>query len=363
MEHEKKKNSPLCFLFNLLGKKGKESFIRYLAKRNLSSKEINFNGEMDSVKSILFIMPDNILESFYQVENILSVMGKYENVSAFILTGENSASWFRHFHGISKLYSYNIEEKCFFDPEIKELKNELKSNHFDILFNFDRDNSPMLSYLLTQIDADYRISYYNDYDFPYSNLRIKAKEDSHAVENNLAISRALKIPLHDKLHWSVSKDSIDEIGHALKEQGIKPTEKAGCIDVDFFVENFGKKWTELLIESLKGEVTNISWYLCVKNAEDSRYADWLRSLSLPCFLDLSPTRIAALIHKSEILISGKSHLFELAFLLKRKAVGIFREDELKRHCRDTKKSKGITYTEKPDEKTISQLIYFLNPEN
>lgn len=356
MEPEKKKKSLLCFFFNLLRKKGKDSFIKYLAKKNLSSKEINFNGDIEKVKKILFIIPDTVLEAFYQVENILSIMSKYNKSSLSILTGENSAPWFRHFHGISELFCYNTQEDCIFDSEVKALKAEIKAHHYDICFILDRNSSSILSYLLTQINADYRISYYNNSEFPFSNLRIKGNEDSHAVENNLLISRALQIPLHDKLHWSVSKESINEIGHALKEQGINPSDKAGCIDVDFFVDNFGKKWTKDLIERIKSEVTAFSWYMYVKNADDSKYADWLRSLALPCFLDLSSTRTAALLYKSEILLSGKSYLFELAFLLKRKAIGIFKEDEIKMHCRNIEKSKGIIISEKPDDDTIAQFV-------
>lgn len=356
MEPEKKPKSPLCFFFNLLGNKGKESFIRYQAKINLGSKEISFNGDIEKVNNILFIIPDDILEAFYQVENMLSIMSKYNNSSISILTGENSAPWFKQFHGVSQLFKYNTQETCVFSYDAKILKSQLKEHHFDICFILDRSYSLILNYFLTQIDADYRISYFHDSDFPYSNLRIKALDDAHAVENNLSISRALKIPLHDKLHWSVSKDSIAEIGHALKEQGIDPSNKAGCIDVDFYVSNYGKKWTKDLVDKVKAEVNEISWYIYVKNADDSKYADWLRSLSLPCFLELSPTRTAAILYKSEILLSGKSFLFELSYLLKRKAVGIFKEDELKRNCRNNKKSKGIAISDSPDDETINEII-------
>lgn len=356
METIKSKKSPLCFLFDLLGMKVKKSYIQHQAKKRFGSKEITFNGDIKNVKSILFVIPDNLLGALYQVENLLSIMSKYEKSDFFLLTGKNCTPWFKQFHGIKNLFEYDGSETCFFKSSVKELKNELRSEHFDICFILDKDHPIILDFLLTQIDADYRVTYDGNSEFPYSNVRIKGKDDTHAVDKNLAISRALKIPLHDKLHWSVSSERVEEIGHILKEHGIKSSDKAACIDIDYFVNFCGKKWTEELVRRLKSELSQYFWYAHVDNADNSKYADWLRSLELPCFYGISPTRIAALLHKSELLVSGKSYLFELAFLLKKKAFGIFAEGDFKTHCRNKDKSKGISISDKADDDTISELI-------
>jgi ADP-heptose:LPS heptosyltransferase len=93
----------------------------------------------------------------------------------------------------------------------------------------------------------------------------------------------------------------------------------------------------------------------VPSIPDVALLNWLKARKLPVFSELTPSRLAGLLQKTDVIVSGKTIYFELASLLQRPSVGIFTEEELRRHCRNTPFSIGITYSQRPNEVTITEI--------
>jgi hypothetical protein len=128
----------------------------------------------------------------------------------------------------------------------------------------------------------------------------------------------------------------------------------GGIDARLFYYSFGKSWAEELISQLN-LINNSVWYLYAKSISEQTFLTWLKTREMPVFYEISPSRLGALLLKSNVVLSGKTVLFELANLLNRPAIGLFKENEITQYCRLTSQSIGVPYSEKPDEQTISDI--------
>ena len=128
------------------------------------------------------------------------------------------------------------------------------------------------------------------------------------------MAKALGAEIHGDLHWSVTKETVEEILVMLKQSSIKKTEWLGGIDAHYFYFSFGSSWTEELIDKLSMH-NNKTWYLYVANIPEPSFMSWLKMRKMPVFTDLPPPKLAALLHKSDCIISGKGMFFDQFFVI------------------------------------------------
>lgn len=352
----KRKLRPLVYyLMKCLGEKGQTKFIKYLVYRKCGDYILDLPDDLSSVKNILFILPENPIEALHQVVNIISIINHYSKAQAIFLCEKKIAPYFKNFHRVSSIIEYDCDQMCLFSNEFSLLRKMLIMEYIDLCLFLERDPDLSLLSLVGQIQVKVRVTYSDVGAFPFFNLRIKsANNHVHMTEQNNIMAKMLGAKPHSDLRWSVPKNIIDEITLMFKESSIPTTAWIGGIDAQFFYYSFGHHWTEALIDYLNAQ-NNRTWYLYVKSITDKSFLNWLKARKMPIFSDLSPPRLAALIYKSDLIISGKAITFELANLLHKPAIGLFEENELHRYCRLTPKSIGVSYSNKPDEQTITRI--------
>ncbi len=358
MEKKKKLRPLFYYVTKCLNKKWRTAFTKFLVHRKCGSYILDLPDDLSAVKNILFIMPESPLEALLQVVNIFSIINhfnKNHKVQAFFLCEKKVTPYFKNFHSVNSLFEYDTSDRYLFSQFFVELEKNLCKEYIDLVIFLERTPDHSLLYIASQVQANVRVAYNDTGPFPFFNLHThSANSLAHQSEQNNVMARVLGADIHEDLHWSVTKETVEEISVMLKESSIPETHWLGGIDVQLFYYSFGAGWTEMLIDTLTA-LPDKMWYCYVTAIPATSFLNWLKARKMPVFTDLSPSRLAALLNKSDIIISGRAMYYELAALLQRPSIGIFREDELHQYCRLSSQSIGIPYLKNPDEETITRI--------
>ncbi len=355
MNNRKKFHSLLYYFVKCLGKQGQTKFINTLVRRKYQPEKLDLPFDLNTVENILFILPEEPLEALHQIANIFSIVNHYPEADVVILCEKNVVPFFENIHGTPEIIEYNIEDRYLFSNKFISLNKIMGKKNFDLCCFLERKPDLSLLHLVGQIGVKVRVTYSDIGEFPFFNFRIKSNNRRmYRTEQNNVMAEMLGAQLQSNIKWSVSKDILEQITIMIKEFSIPETAWLGGIDAQFFYYTFGNHWTESLINALIS-MNSGSWYLYAENINDSSFINWLKARNIPVFSDLFLSRIAALIYKSDLIISGKTVFFELANLLQKPTIGLFEEKELNLYFRSTSCSWGIPYAKKPDDQTIESL--------
>lgn len=359
MENKKKFRPFFYYVTKFLSKQKRIDFVKFLVQRKCGSSVINIPDDLATVKNMLFVLPENSLDMLHQIVNIVSIIDHFSIIHKTqinILCEQAIAPYFKNFHGINSVIEYDYKDRYLFSSEFAVLQKKLRKEYIDMCIFLERDPDISLLYLVGLMQAKVRVSYEDIATFPFFNLQIKSPVNSvHKTDRNCIIAKVLGAKLHMDIQWSVSKDMKEEIAMLLRESSISENEWIGGVDIQYFYSTFGDTLAENLVDSLKKE-KNRKWYLYVDYPPQSSFLNWLKKMGIPVFSNLSPSRLAALIYKSDLIISGKTKIFELANLLNKPAIGLFKMNELDQYCKQTSQSVGIPYTQKPDEQSIEEIL-------
>jgi len=159
-----------------------------------------------------------------------------------------------------------------------------------------------------------------------------------------------------EIRWRVAQKTIEEVDHLIKELKMKPDVPLIGFDAIHFIRTFGTDWTDRFMKRIT-ELQLGTIYFHVENERAESEVIWLCKQNVPSFADLSTSRLAALVSKSKLIISGNTPTYALAGLLHRPAVGFFKEDEFARYCPQNVLLKGIAYSQqRPDDEAIEGLV-------
>ncbi len=359
MMERKKELRPLLYYFSLvLGKRLRTKLVKHLVLRKCGDHIIDLPDDITSAKSILFVLPEDPLEALYQIQNIVSLCMYFEDkhkIQAIILCEKKVSPYFSNLGIINSLIEYDKSERYLFSKQLKELHHDLHKEYIDLCIFLERYPDLSLLHLIGQLQPKIRVTYTEAGEFPFFNLRIKSgNQMNHRIEQNNLIAKTLGATLQDDLQWSVSEDKIEEITLLLKESSVPLDSWLGGVDARYCYYTFGPQWTEELLSQLY-LIKNTTWYLYSHTIPEDSFLSWLKARQLPVFNDIVPARLAALLYKSNVVISGKTLFFELANLLKKPAIGVFNENEIDRYHRPTPQSIGVSYSKSPNEETISDV--------
>jgi ADP-heptose:LPS heptosyltransferase len=74
---------------------------------------------------------------------------------------------------------------------------------------------------------------------------------------------------------------------------------------------------------------------------------------------MTPSRSAALISRSDFIVTGKTVFFELANLLQKPVIGLFEKSDIERYCRQSSSTNGISFDSLPDLTTVERIVHIL----
>lgn len=338
-----------------MGSRFQDVVVRYLVKKKCNTIILHLPGDLESVNSILFVAPEDPIEALLQTTNIISIVTHFSKARIMLLCEESVASFFKNISGIGDVIEYQKKERYLFSSELIHLGKMLEKEYFDLCCFLERNPDISLLHLMGLVHPQIRITYSGVGAFPYFNFQVQSrKEHEYRRDQNNVMAQMLGAQIHEDLQWTVSKEILEEIKIMIKEHGICAKTWLGGIDARFLYYTFGEEWTRDLIESLLNLDTGM-WYLYIDTSVDDSFFQWIKSRRIALFSDFPLSRLAALISSSNLIISGKTFFYELAFLLHKPSIGIFHKNEINYYFRNSHWTRGISYNKISDEGLIENI--------
>lgn len=339
----------------VLGSRGRRWLVEFLVRDKCKPRLLSIPRDFVAARSILIVLPEDSLEALYQIPTVVSIASSFNKRCVILLCEATVAPFFRRIQGVSSVEEYERSERYLFSEALGALSRELAESQIDICVFLERSPEISLLHLVGRIGAKVRMAYYGAAAVPFFNVHVKpSRENTYMADRNILMAEVLGVRLHRDIRWSVSKNMLTEIAHMIHEAALPDGSPLAGIDVQFMYYSYGRVWTDALVDRMTA-TGEPAWYLYVHGIPDQRFLKWLQSRDMPVFSSLSPSRVAALVYKSDLIVSGASTLFRLADLLRRPAIGVFEESVLRMYCRLTPRSVGIAYTGSPDNQTIDRL--------
>jgi ADP-heptose:LPS heptosyltransferase len=344
----------LSRICRLMGNEGQLRFVRLTARCLRGRHPISLPDDVAKAKRVAIVLSELPLDALHQLQTVIALVSRFTEAEIVVVCELQVASFFEHIQGISEIVTYEAAERYLFSRELTSLGNMLSQREFDVCFLLERRPDPSLLHLMARMCPKVRIGYEGALGYPFLNVRVRPKGvRTHIAEQNLLVAEAVGAKRPDNTRWTVSKEIVREVVQAIRESGIPQNVPLAGLDAGFFHEQFGEQWTDLLIDALRG-LDRYSWYLYSYGAPVQPLLDWLESRKLPTFSALSPSRSAALVDRSAVVVSGRAVMFELAHLLGKPVVGVFEADELSRYCAPGRACRAVSYSGSPGEETVGQ---------
>jgi ADP-heptose:LPS heptosyltransferase len=215
------------------------------------------------------------------------------------------------------------------------------------------EDLPLL-YLAGRTGAPVRAGYAGAGIFPFINFHVKpSPEREYLTERNCAMAETLGAGKMKKAGWSVARQPRVEIDHFLKDNRLP---RSAGIDAFFFHRVFGAEQAKGIIKAMVPFANN-AFYLYADKTPDASEMQWFSQFDLPLIHNITIAQVAALISSSKLVVSGNTLLFGFAVLLGKKAVGVFKKDEIGAYCPKTSAAvRGIVYDKTSVAETVSGII-------
>jgi ADP-heptose:LPS heptosyltransferase len=332
------------------------AFVKWLVGVRFKCPQLSFPWNYSAFKKVLVILPEEPVEAVHQIKTYLGLASLIKNAGFFILCTKDVAMFFQRIHPEATFVEYEKSERYLFSDEFKALGKYFFSEEIDLCLLLERVPNDALLYLIGKTAAPFRAGYVGSAHYPFLNIQVNplpAKE--YLSDRNFMIARIFGASENPRLRWSVAKETVNEIVHMMHELNMPEAAPIIGIDAGYFFTSFGEAWTGKLIRKLKSIGTYI-FYFYYEGEPDETVQRFLNSFSIPIFANITPSRCAALISKSEYTVTGKTVFFELAHLLHNPVIGIFEKKELATYCQQTSSTHGIAFDDRPDEETAQRIV-------
>lgn len=337
-----------CAFYTFLGQRRSRKLLAFALKARYRTSKVRFPVNIYETKEILIILPEQHLDVLHQLKNVISLIKLFKHATVSIVCEHSTSSYIKMIPGLN-IIEYDRQEQVSFSASLVKEIREL--NHIDICFLLIKNPDLPLLYLAGASGADIRAGYSESGGFPFLNLQIRPDTNKkYLTDWNCSIAKLFGASPED-VRWSVARKTIDEINHLLKELKIEKNVHLIGIDVAFLLNQFGNSWTEILIQNLK-KFNPGQLYFYIDEKFPSSQLQWVQKQNIPFLGNLSASRTAALISRSRLVITGNTMIYALASLLKKPAVGFFKDDEIEMYCPQTANLMGIPY------KTVSEEMVF-----
>lgn len=338
----------------LLGRRRARDFLASLIRRQTAGGVPLFSFPLDTgaITKVLVILPPSNLQVLHQLENIAALKAFFRNAEITLLCETLSVPLARMVEGTA-ITEYALKEKRLFSSTFSGFNRSFSGGVVEVCCLLTGSEDVPLLYLAGRTGAPVRAGYAGAGIFPFINLHVRpSPERTYLTDRNCAMAEALGAGTTKRGAWPVARQPRVEIDHFLKDN--RHPRSAG-IDALFFHRVFGAEQAKGIIKAMVPFANN-AFYLYADKIPDAAEIQWLSQFDLPCIRNITTAQIASLVSSSTLIVSGNTLLFGFAALLGKKAIGIFKKDELDTYCPKMPWVRSIVYDRESNAETVSEII-------
>jgi ADP-heptose:LPS heptosyltransferase len=351
-ESNKTVRSRLC---RVLGEQGRIRLVRAIAPCLRRRHRMALPRDLKAARNVALFLPGDPLEALYAIPAILAFTNYFRDAHRVIICERSTASYFDYMQGIAEIVSYDAEGRFLYSREMTALETVLSSREYDVCVMMERAPDISLLKLMLRISSGIRIGYDNGRRDGFYNFRVRGGAgQGHVSARTLLLAHTIGARPPGSIQWNVSKQSMEEIRHALRENRVDTSVPLAGIDAGYFYRRFGSAWAGRLVASLTQQ-HRFSWYLYSESAPGEGLLAWCAATNLPLFSSLSPSRTAALIQLSWVVVSGRAVLFALASILSRPVVAVLERSEAAAYSTSSPRCSVVQFSGNPGEETVAAV--------
>ena len=337
--------------FTLLGNDRSRSFLQFILQRKQKSAPLSFPIDTSAIKEILLILPEQHLTVLHQLRNVISLMTQFKHAGITLLCERTVSAYIKMIPGLS-IIEYDAQEH--YTPEFSTIAQQFR-NKIDICFLLDENPALPILYLAGSTGAAVRVGYDGAGEYPFINLHVRPSPRRKFISDRYCAMAALFGARNSDLKWRVAQKTIEEVDHLIKELKMSPDAPLIGFDALHFIRAFGIPWTETFLGRVQSLPLGTLYFIVDHNPHEEELV-WLCKQNVPSFAELSASRLAALVSKSRLIISGNTPMFALAELLHRPAAGFFPAEEIGLNTPENGRQVGFPYSGIPESPVIDQFI-------
>jgi hypothetical protein len=328
-----------------------------MVRRSAGSTQLQFPVPCESYRSILVWVPEQPGDALRQIVNITGIVSLFPNATVYLVCNRDVAGYFRPLGSVATLVEYSEQATVLFSKEFEVFRREIRELAPDAVFNLHAEYSLAVATLIVLSGAPLRVGYEGIAGYPFVNIQVRPDTSPRLIDHrNASIARAFGAHPSAPPRWSVSKETVEEVRHVLKEQTITTNNIHICIDAVCFYVHYGQRWTEKLLAHLPHNDT-VKYSACTTTGTPDEVIPWLQHSSLSIFHATTPSRLAAFIHCTSLIVSGNSLLYQLSALLQHRATALFSEEHSRLYFHTgIADHTAVLYSDAPDQSSIAGVV-------
>jgi ADP-heptose:LPS heptosyltransferase len=304
---------------------------------------------------MLFILPADRVEMIFQMENLLSILGRYKNSNITFICPAAHVPLVNTLRD-ARVMKFDPAEFSLYSAEFNRLVAELSVKSFDICVVLERNCTLAHLYLAGLSRAHLRVGWDTGHSYPFLNIRLVAseREDASLWERNFEAAKLLDADLESRLRWGVQKSAAEEVVRLLNENKLKKDPAIICLDLAALESGYGKEWCAELMKALKNAYG--PGQFCVFGGMEGD-AQTVKDSPFPILPPMSITKTAALISCTDMLVTGFSPVFGLAQISsKSRIVPILSKIQAAQYCKKNERIKPVIFSDKPGQEDIRAVV-------
>lgn len=281
-------------------------------------------------------MPPDLLPTLHSIPIITSIAKTSDATTIDIMCCEAAKPFLSPLGNVRTIYDYDPADFALGSLSYTALRRSIKETFYDVCLILSQDANNEHPLICAQSGAALRVGFYGSSAYPFVNLSAKALT-AHATPTlkNTFLLSILGIKLHHETRFIVDKKSHDDIDHACIEAGINKKEPLLGIDFNYLETIIGHDSAVKLATYLALGWSGTTYLYLNDSADHERHATTLGGHSFSVFASLPVSRMASLIDRSALIVSGATPFFITANLLGKKAIGLFIDASNSSHEADT----------------------------
>jgi ADP-heptose:LPS heptosyltransferase len=344
------------YLSRLLPPRQRYELVRRRCARRYESSLLTFPLEFERVRSVLLVMPEDLLQALYQVETVMALMARFASAHLTFLCRHDVGEYFRAIATGASFVEFRPEERYLYSPVLARYGESLEHEHFDVCVLLERTADLALLHIVGKTGAPARVGYAGCGGYPFVNHEVRPSPQHRSlVERNLALARAIGAPLPAGTRLTVPADAAAGVAQLLRELQVPPTAHLGLVDACHFVATQGPAWTAELLGQLRQQLPQLQWCCPALSATADAALTALRQQGAVVVPPLPVVRSAALVERCEVTLSGAAPLYRLACLQLRPCAGLFDQSQLDALFQPGEGRQPVAYSGTADSHAASAL--------
>jgi hypothetical protein len=343
-------------LLRAMGPAMSQWFVTQLLRKTIDWSPAALPADLSRSSEMLFILPADRIDMIFQMENLLSILGRYKNSNPTFICPAEHVSFVSTLKD-ARVIKYNPAEFSLYSTEFNRLVAELSVKSFDICVLLERRHTLAHLYLTGLSRAHLRVGWDAGHSYPFLNIRLVAPEEVEGAslwESNLTAAKILEADVESRLRWGVQKSAAEEVVRLLNENKLKKDPAIICIDLAALEGNCGKEWCAELTKALKSAYG--LGQFCVFGGMEGD-SQTVKDAPFPILPPMPVTKTAALISCTDILVTGFGPAFGLAQISsKSRIVPVLSKTQAARYCKENERIKPVIFSDKPAAADIRTVI-------